>query len=139
MLQTVAKESGLNLKVYHGEIMLVMGLMGGMLLMGLTATIDTGFMNEKAHEFLTRFFFIFTFLAQIYNTAICVSLQKKTNLMSKCNLYAKFFVLALLTAQLIYGNIKEYWLGVDSDKSKFLEWTLTSTVISMFISIGMDA
>ena len=59
--------------------------------------------------------------------------------MSKCNLYAKFFVLALLTAQLIYGNIKEYWLGVDSDKSKFLEWTLTSTVISMFISIGMDA
>ncbi len=48
-------------------------------------------------------------------------------------------MLALLAAQLIYGNIKDYWLGVESDKSKFLEWTLTATVISMFISIGMDA
>ena len=29
-------------------------------------------------------------------------------------------------------------MGVESDKNKFLEWTMTATVISMFISIGMD-
>jgi hypothetical protein len=45
MLQTVAVQSGLNLRQYHTEIPLVMGLMGGMFLMGLTATIDTGYMN----------------------------------------------------------------------------------------------
>jgi len=44
-LQTVAVESGVDLKKYHVEVPLVLGLTGGMLLMGLTATIDTGFMN----------------------------------------------------------------------------------------------
>jgi len=77
-------------------------------------------------------------LAQIYNTVICTDLHRKTKLVSKINLYAKYFVLALLLLQLIDGTIKDYLMGVESDKNKFLEWTMTATVISMFISIGVD-
>jgi len=137
-LQTIARDSGIDLRKYHIEIPLILGLISGMLLMGNTATIDTGIMNEHAHEFFARNFFIFTFLAQIYNTVICTDLHRKTKLVSKINLYAKYFVLVLLLVQLIDGTIKDYFMGVESDKNKFLEWTMTATVISMFISIGMD-
>jgi hypothetical protein len=48
-------------------------------------------------------------------------------------------VLVLLLLQLIDGTLKDYFMGVESDKNKFLEWTMTATVISMFISIAIDA
>jgi hypothetical protein len=49
LLQTIARDSGIDLRKYHIEIPLILGLTGGMLLMGNTATIDTGIMNENAH------------------------------------------------------------------------------------------
>lgn len=109
-----------------------------MLLMGNTATIDTGIMDENAHTFFASNFFKVTLLAQILNTVICTLLSKKTKLISTYNLYAKYFVIFLLILQGIDGSIKELFMGLGSDKDKFLEWTLTATVISMFLSFGAD-
>lgn len=44
-LQTVSREHGINLKKYYPQIPLILGIAGGLLLMGNTATIDTGTMN----------------------------------------------------------------------------------------------
>jgi cell division protein FtsW (lipid II flippase) len=66
-------------------------------------------------------------------------LRKKVKTISVYNLGLKFFVLFLLGLQLLDGASVEYYDGVESDKSKFLEWTMTATVISMFISIGLDS
>jgi len=137
-LQTVALESGINLKGYYAEVPLILGLIGCMLLMGNTATIDTGIMDENAHTFFASNFFKVTLLAQILNTVICTLLSKKTKLISTYNLYAKYFVIFLLILQGIDGSIKELFMGLGSDKDKFLEWTLTATVISMFLSFGAD-
>ena len=114
--------------------------MGGLLLMGNTATIDTGNMNKGLHGFCASRFFIVTFIAQIYNTVICAYLSDKTKSITKTNLYVKYGILALLALQGIDSTIKGYCLydDLNNDKSKFLEWTLTATIISMFISIGMD-
>ena len=108
--------------------------------MGNTASIDTGNMNKNLHVFCASKFFIVTFIAQIYNTVICSYLSDKTKSITKTNLYVKYGILALLALQGIDSAIKGYGLYDDSnnDKSKFLEWTLTATIISMFISIGMD-
>lgn len=48
-LLSVAKEQAFNVRKYYPELTVVLGLMGSMLLMGNTATIDTGKMNEKWH------------------------------------------------------------------------------------------
>lgn len=44
--------------------------------------------------------------------------------------------------QIVDSAVKGYgWFSppyANSDKDKFLEWTLTATVISMFLSIGLD-
>lgn len=143
-LQTFCREHGINLKKYYPQIPLVLGIMGGLLLMGNTATIDTGKMNEKLHEFCASKFFIVTLIAQIYNTYICTDLQRKTHAISRTNLYLKYFVLFMLILQIIDSSIKgegplfEERFAVGSDKDKFLEWTLTATVISNFLSIGLD-
>ncbi len=53
-------------------------------------------------------------------------------------------MLLLLILQIIDSSIKgegplfEEGKGEGSDKGKFLEWTLTATVISNFLSIGVD-
>jgi hypothetical protein len=44
-LQTFCREHGINLKKYYAQIPLILGIIGGLLLMGNTATIDTGLMN----------------------------------------------------------------------------------------------
>jgi hypothetical protein len=44
-LETVSREQGINLKKYYPQIPLILGIAGGLLLMGNTATIDTGNMN----------------------------------------------------------------------------------------------
>lgn len=70
-------------------------------------------------------------------------MQKKTNALNKYNMYLKYFILLLLLIQLIDSSINNsnllFMSGVHSDKGNFFEWTLTATVISMFLSIGLDA
>lgn len=113
--------------------------MGGLLLMGNTATIDTGVMNGKLHGFCASKFFILTFIAQIYNTVIVTIFYRKTKAISLWNLYLKYFILLMLVLQAIDASIKGEGLIVGGkDKDKFLEWTMTATVISMFLSIGAD-
>ena len=103
MLQTVAIEYGINLRKYNPKIPLVTGLMGGLLLMVNTATIDTGHMNETLHEWCAASFFIITFFSQVYNTVIIVDLQNKTKAFSQRNVYFKYAILGALSVQLI-GN-----------------------------------
>ena len=118
--------------------------MGGLLLMGNTASIDTGKMNGHLHTFCASRFFIITFIAQIYNTLLGAGLYSHTKAISRWNLYLKYFILVILLIQILDSAVKGYgWFRPEgqlgSDKDKFLEWTLTATVISMFLSIGLDA
>lgn len=106
LLKTIALEHSFNIKKYLPEIPLIIGTMGGLLLMGNTATIDTGVMNGNIHTFCASRFFILTIIAQVYNTVICVNLYKKTKALSKANLYMKFFVIFLLILQIIDSSIK---------------------------------
>lgn len=41
--------------------------------------------------------------------------------------------------ELVTVNFGEAQDGLRSNKSNFIEWTMTATIISMFLSIGMDA
>jgi len=96
------------------------------------------------HEFCARNFFVWTLIAQIYNIVICHDLSQKTKAISKINLYLKYAVLIAIVVQILEGVSKGLsWFNFNGhdgkDKGKFLEWTMTVTVISMFISIGMDA
>jgi hypothetical protein len=128
-----------------------MGCTAGMLLMGSTGLIDTGHMNELFHGICATTFFILTFAGQIYNSIVCILLQKKTGALNNYNMYLKYFILVMLVFQLVDSNINGtdlmgLWMSrlageeaVGSDKSNFFEWTLTVTVISMFISMGLDA
>lgn len=111
--------------------------------MGNTGTIDTGVMNWTWHGICASTFFILTFAAQIYNTLICRKMKQAGARLSNINMKVKYFILVLLLIQLVYSVLP----GTDgleneelnSKKSNFTEWTLTATVISMFLSIGMDA
>jgi hypothetical protein len=144
VLQTVCREQGINIRKYHAWIPLLIGSMGGMFLMGNTASIDTGYMNGKLHGFCASKFFILTIVAQVYNTVIVADLCKRTTSVSKFNLYLKYFVLFMLAVQAIDTAVKGYGPfrtegEENNNKDIFLEWTLTATVISMFVSIGLDA
>lgn len=84
-------------------------------------------------------------MGQIYNTVICTDLYLKTKAISQKNLFLKYVMMFLLILQIIDSSIKgegplfeEARGDYSSDKGKFLEWTLTATVISNFISIGLD-
>jgi hypothetical protein len=100
-LRSIAKENAFNIAKYHPEISMILGLIGSMLLMGSTANIDTGKSNGKWHTFCASNFFVFTILAQIYNTVIFWIVSQKIQAVNKNNLYLKLFVLALLAIQLI--------------------------------------
>ena len=142
MLKTVSVEHGINLAKYHPQFPLVAGIMGGLFLMVNTATIDTGHMNEHLHEWCASSFFIISFFAQVYNVVIVVDLQNRTQAFSQPNIYLKYFILAMLALQLTdsvaVGQGLTGYVVPNDDKGNFLEWTLTATIISMFLSIGID-
>jgi len=99
---------------------MILGLIGSMLLMGSTANIDTGKSNGKWHGFCASNFFLFTILAQIYNTVIFWIVSEKIQTINKNNLYLKLFVLVLLAIQGIialqdgiYGK-EDYGIGLDA-------------------------
>jgi hypothetical protein len=142
LLRTVCLEHGINLKAYHPKVPLTAGVMGGMLLMMSTACIDTGHMFELLHDVCATSFFIVTFFAQIYNTVIVIDIQKKCNAFSQINMYVKYAILGILAVQLAESFTSGYgltgYVTANDNKSNFLEWTLTTTLISMFMSIGFD-
>jgi hypothetical protein len=98
-LQTICKEHSFNLKKYHPEVVLVIGLIGTMLLMGNTATIDTGKMNEHWHETCASTFFIFTLTAQVLNAVIYSLIYAKIKTVSYNNLLFKYVLIILLALQ----------------------------------------
>jgi len=77
--------------------------------MGNTATIDTGKMNDKWHTNCASRFFIFTLIAQLYNTGLCWVIYLQTKALSIRNLYLKTGLVILLIMQLLlsslYGSI----------------------------------
>jgi hypothetical protein len=131
------------LNKYNPKIPLGAGIAAGFLLMGSTALIDTGYMFELAHDICATSFFILTFFAQVYNVVVVADLQKRTQAFSQNNLYVKYIICGILAIQLV-GN---FGMGFDlpgyartnDNKGNFYEWTLTVTIISMFLSIGTDA
>lgn len=121
--------------------------MGGLLLMMSTACIDTGHMFELLHDVCATSFFIVTFFAQIYNTVIVIKIQKICKAFSQSNIYFKYVLLAVLAVQLFFNFAPSVLSQCETagdaevmdNKSNFYEWTLTTTIISMFMSIGLDA
>ncbi len=127
--------------------MLVMGMMGSFLLMGSTANIDTGQQNTKWHTECASNFFIFTVVSQVYNTAIFSHLYFAHKAVSRTTTYLKLLHLGLLIIQLVEASnsklFENYGEQLDendpnSDKSKFLEWTMTLTVLFGFLIMSFD-
>jgi hypothetical protein len=147
-LLTVGREQAFNIKKYHPEVILVIGLMGAMLLMGNTATIDTGKMNEKWHETCASTFFIFTLAAQVLNAILYTLVYSKTKAVSYNNLLFKYALIGLLAIQgllsLYQGNVGGFWNITEENRGSanamdiFLEWSLTCTIIMGFYSMALD-
>lgn len=146
-LNTICKDKSFNLSIYFPAIPTIMGIMGAMLLMGSTATIDTGKMNDKWHDNLSTQFFVVTFLALIYNTVINWIIYIRIKTLKLPNLIFKTFVIGMLCVQLYISSRYEsgfFWEWTEEVKSspnttaQFLEWTLTSTVIAGYYSMGLD-
>lgn len=147
-LKSVCKEQAFNLRQYYPEISLVLGLMGGMLLMGSTASIDTGKMNTHLHTFCASNFFIFTLAAQVYNAIVYTFVYKNTKAVSYKNLLVKYVQIGLLGIQAIVSlyqsGVGGFWNITEENQSSanqldiFLEWTLTLTVIMGFYSMSLD-
>lgn len=135
-----------RLERYQPKVCMIIGMMGAMLLMGSTANLDTGKRHNSWHTSCASSFFVLTLVAQIYNTVICCLVRLKIKTISLNNLYFKLVLFALNMVQYYistnYGAIGLF--NYDADKSlgndvdKFLEWTLTLTVILGFYSIGLD-
>lgn len=141
-LKSISREAAFRIETYHPEIPLLMGMIGGMLLMGSTANIDTGKRNGKWHTFCASRFFIFTLLALIYNTVLYYIVHSKIGKVSTSNLYFKIALAAAMVLQLYvsleYGEFDaETWEGLGS-VNVILEWTLTLTVIANFYLMGLD-
>jgi hypothetical protein len=92
---------------------MVIGLMGGMFLMGNTATIDTGKMDEKWHTTCASLFFISTLTAQVLNAVVYTLIYDKTKAVSHSNLLFKYVLIALLALQgllsMYQGNLGGFW------------------------------
>jgi hypothetical protein len=80
---------------------MVMGIMGGMLLMGSTANLDTGKRHPTWHTFCASRFFIFTVLALIYNTVLYCIVHIKIKTVNVTNLYFKLALMAAMIVQLL--------------------------------------
>jgi hypothetical protein len=139
-LKSISREAAFRIEKYYPEIPLIMGLMGGMLLMGSTANLDTGKRNGKWHTFCASKFFLFTLVALLYNTVLYCIVHSKIRKVSLPNLYFKLALVAALLIQLYisleYG-LTEVAEGYES-VHVIIEWTLTATVIANFYSMSID-
>jgi hypothetical protein len=119
--------------------------MGCFLLMGSTATIDTGKMNNDWHVTCASTFFVLTLIAQIYNTIIGWIIYSNIKTISLSNLYFKTFLVVLVGVQLWISNhfgevhsVGHMDNSIGNDWDKFVEWSLTSTIMSGFYAMALD-
>ncbi len=89
--------------------------MGGMLLMGSTANLDTGKRHQGWHTFCASHFFVFTVLALLYNTLLYFVLYCKTTKVSLPNLCFKLLLMVAFFIQL-FINFK-YGASLDAQAS----------------------
>jgi hypothetical protein len=78
--------------------------MSSFALMGSTAYIDTGKMNENNHEKCAQAFFICVVIAQVLNTILFLQLLKH-NIANKTLVWLKVGQLGLIILQLIYSSM----------------------------------
>ena len=104
-LRTIGKEHVFRVKKYHPEVATFLGTMGAFLLMGSTANIDTGKMNDDWHVNCASSFFIFTLVAQTYNTVIYWLIYNEIKVVNYNNLLYKTFIIILLIVQLIWSSV----------------------------------
>jgi hypothetical protein len=116
-LKTISKEQVFRIDKYHPEIPMILGMIGAMLLMGSTANIDTGKRDGKWHTFCASKFFIFTLVAQIYNTVVCSIVYSKIKTLSRVNLYCKQGLVGLMLVQLYIST--SYGGGVFEEEKEF--------------------
>lgn len=140
-LKSISREAAFRIEKYLPEIPLILGMMGGMLLMGSTANIDTGKRNGKWHTFCASKFFLLTLVALLYNTVLYWIVHSKIGKVNVSNLYFKLALVGALLLQLYisinYGlqmEAEEYFNSVDV----IIEWTMTLTVIANFYSMSID-
>lgn len=100
-LKSITREAAFRLEAYRPEIAMVLGMIGAMLLMGSTANIDTGKTHPKWHTFCASKFFIFTLIAQMYNTVVYMLVRSKIGKISQANNLFKIVLLSLLVLQLL--------------------------------------
>ncbi len=113
--------------------------------MGSTANLNTGRHNEDWHTHCASSFFIFTLIAQFYNTFISWVVYLNTKAISKNVLYAKTVLAAFVVIQIIYstqyGQERSFGLtdeNLGNDVDKFIEWTLALTVLFGFYIMSLD-
>ena len=89
-------------------------MMGGFFLMGSTANIDTGHQNTDWHVTCAGYFFKFTMIAQLLNTALYMKLSYSYNAVSRNLTYLKI-------VQAIFVMI-ELYLNTKSGRNAFGEY-----------------
>jgi uncharacterized membrane protein len=80
---------------------MVLGMMGSFLLMVSTACLDTGYRHGPLHNLCASSFFVLTFFAVLYNTALYWLLYLKTQAVDKSLLILKTVIAVLLVVQVI--------------------------------------
>eukprot|EP00919_Chromeraceae_sp_WS-2016_P011641 GHVR01027202.1.p1 GENE.GHVR01027202.1~~GHVR01027202.1.p1 ORF type:complete len:146 (-),score=8.91 GHVR01027202.1:42-479(-) len=122
--------------------------MGTFLLMGSTALIDTGIMDDDLHVMCASTFFVFTLIAQLYNTILCWIIHQKTNKLSVTILWVKTFLVVVIFIQIYvstaygelnifkkFGNMNDQY---GNDVDKFIEWSLAYTILFGFFVMAQD-
>jgi len=141
-LRSIARENAFPLYQYYPQIPMICGMIGAMLLMGSTANIDTGKERGDWHSFCASTFFVFTLIAQIYNTTICTMIYLRIKVLSLANVVFKLILLVLIVLQVIWSSSvstwEEYQNQIPNSKGQFFEWTITFTVILGFYSMALD-
>ena len=95
------------MRAHRPELTLVLATVAVFFLFGLSATIDTGIMNNYIHTVCARVFFILMILSQFYNTWVCwlVYRHAKKGEVSGCSLLLKMVLCGLYAAQVWLGTM----------------------------------
>lgn len=113
-----------------------MGVMGGMFLMGSTATLDTGKHNTNWHVFNAGNFFAWSIFSCWYYTFLSWILYKKAGAVSSSNAYLKVFMSFLIVFQIIL----DIQAGIHDIKplSNTLEYTIAFSILAFFLIYRHD-
>lgn len=134
-LRTIAKENNWRLTPFLPTLAMILGIMGGLALMGSTANSDTGQRNPHWHQRCAMTFFLASILATWLNNIMgwIVYLNIKT-------LNKKLLIVKTVNSLLIYlqAVISALYATKVENLNKFLEWTLTYSLLFGFYLISLD-